>query len=416
MNCIEKILASHAGKQTVSPDDIIEVDLDYVMSNDACTVLAIDVFKKELKAEKVFDPEKLVMFMDHYTPSSSIDAAKVHRKMREFAHEQGLRNLYDGAGICHQLMIERHVQPGQVIIGADSHTCSYGSLGALATGMGSTDVAIAWQQGKIWMKVPHTLKIDVTGKWPKAVYAKDLMLKVVGELTASGATYKALYFTGEAIEALSISGRTTLCNMAIETGAKFAYISPDKKTAEYLDRIGRAQEFCFENEQDTGNFESTVHIDVSTLTPQIARPGRVDDVCNIDTLKGTKVDELFLGACTNGSFDDLAVAAQILKNRTIAPSVRMLVTPASIDIYLQAINAGFIETFIKSGAMVNHPGCSACFGGSGGILGPKEVLLSTANRNFKGRVGSSESEIYLASPAVIAASAITGTITDPREV
>lgn len=416
MNCIEKILAAHAGKQTVSPGDIIEVELDYVMSNDACTVLAIDVFQNELKAKKVFDPEKVIMFMDHYTPSSSIEAAKVHRRMREFAGEQHLSNLYDGVGICHQLMIENHVTPRQLIIGADSHTCSYGCLGALATGMGSTDIAIAWQQGKIWMKVPETLKIHVTGTWPNGVYAKDLMLNVVGKLTASGATYKALYFTGEAIKALSISGRTTLCNMAIETGAKFAYISPDEKTAEYLGNVGRPLEINFIDEQNLGSFEQTITIDVSTLEPQIARPGRVDDVCSIATVKGTSVDELFLGACTNGSFDDLAVAAQILENRTIAPSVRMLVTPASNEIYLKAVKAGFIETFVQCGAMVNHPGCSACFGGSGGILGPKEVLLSTANRNFKGRVGSGEAEIYLASPAVIAASAITGTITDPREV
>jgi len=351
--------------------------------------------------------------MDHYTPSSSIAAADSHNKMRKFALDQGLRYVYDGAGVCHQLMMEHHVLPGQLIVGADSHTCTYGALGALATGMGSTDVAVAWKEGRIWMKVPEAMRITVSGQWPAHVYAKDLILKIIGDLTVKGATYKALCFDGPAVQALRISERMTICNMAIEAGAKFAYVQPDATTEAYMKKAGREGYRVFTDDADA-RYERTMEYDVSALAPQIAFPHSVDNVRDISTFAGTVIDELFLGACTNGRFADLEIAAAILKGRKIAGNVRFLVTPASKDVYLQALEAGLIRIFMESGAMVSAPGCSACFGGSGGILGKGERLLTTANRNFRGRVGSPDSEIYLASPAVVAASAINGCITDPR--
>ena len=415
MNAIEKILAAHSEETAVCPGQIITVKLDYVMANDATACLAIDIFNDQLMARRVFDPDKVILVMDHYTPSSSINAADTHNRMRAFAREQELRYVYDGRGVCHQLMLEHHVRPGQLIIGADSHTCTYGALGALATGMGSTDVAVAWRQGRIWMKVPEAIKITVSRQWPRGVSAKDLILKVVGDLTAKGATYKALCFSGPGIEALGVSERMTMCNMAIEAGAKFAYIPPDDKTAAYLHSLGRSDYPIFADDEDA-LYERSLEYDISTLAPQIAFPHSVDNVRDIAAFEGLAIDALFLGACTNGRYEDLAVAAGILRGKRIADSVRFLVTPASDDIYLRAMASGLIATFIECGAMIGTPGCSACFGGTGGILGRGERLLTTANRNFKGRVGSPESEIYLASPAVVAASAIKGCITDPRRI
>ncbi len=415
MNAIEKILAAHSGETAARPGQIIDVALDYVMANDATACLAIDIFENELRADRVVDRDKVVLVMDHYTPSCSIEAADTHNRMRAFAGEQQLSHVHDGEGICHQLMMEHYVRPGQVIVGADSHTCTYGALGALATGMGSTDVAVAWQQGTIWMKVPAAIKIEVVGDWPIGVGAKDLVLRIIGDLTAQGAGYKALCFGGPAIKALGMSGRMTIANMAIEAGAKFAYFEPDTTTAAWLRAMGRADYPLFTDDPDA-EYEQQLSYDVSRLAPQVAAPHSVDNVGDISRYAGTAINELFLGACTNGRYEDLEIAATILGGRKIAPTVRMLVTPASRKVYLQAMESGLIAIFLKSGAMVSHPGCSACFGGTGGILGKNERLLTTANRNFRSRVGSFESEIYLASPAVVAASALAGAITDPREI
>jgi len=415
MNAVEKIIAAHSKNAVVRPGQIVDVDLDFVMANDATATLAIDIFSNKLAADRVFDAEKVILVMDHYTPSSSIDAADTHSKMRRFAREQGLPHVYDGSGVCHQLMMEHHVRPGQLIIGADSHTCTYGALGALATGMGSTDIAVAWQQGKIWMKVPESIRIMVGGEWPVHVLAKALILKVIGDLTARGATYKALCFVGPAIQALDLSGRMTICNMAIEAGAKFAYIQPDAKTQEYMQKAGRKGYDLFFDDEDS-EYERQLAYNVSDLAPQIAFPHSVDNVRDITAFEGMAINEIFLGACTNGRYEDLETAAAILRDRKIATTVRLLVTPASKEIFLRAMEAGLIATLMESGAMIANPGCSACFGGTGGILGKGERLLTTANRNFRGRVGSADSEIYLASPATIAASAITGTITDPRRI
>ncbi len=415
MNAVEKIIAAHSTRQEVWPGQIVDVELDAVMANDATASLAIDIFRDGLRAERVFDAAKVILVMDHYTPSSSIDAAETHGRMRRFAREQGLAHVHDGSGVCHQLMIEQHVQPGQLLIGTDSHTCTYGALGALATGMGSTDIAVAWQSGRIWMKVPESIKITVNGEWPEHVCAKDLILKILGDLTAYGATYKAICFTGPAIRALTVSGRLPLCNMAIEAGAKFAYIQPDEKTEDFMQLVGRSDYRIFHDDEDAA-YERQLTYDVSGLSPQIAFPHSVDNVADISDFEGLVLDEIFLGACTNGRYEDLEIAAHILRGRKIAANVRLLVSPASTEIFLQAMASGLIATFVESGAMIAHPGCSACFGGTGGILGHGERLLTTANRNFRGRVGSPDSEIYLASPATVAASALTGTITDPRRI
>jgi 3-isopropylmalate/(R)-2-methylmalate dehydratase large subunit len=417
MNAIEKIIAAHAGLKTVKPGQIVDVKLDYVMANDATTTLAIDVFQKELKGERVFDREQVVLVMDHYTPCCTVDAAETHKKMRRFGRDQELKYVYDGVGVCHQLMLEHHAKPGDFIIGADSHTCSYGAIGALSTGMGSTDVAVGWMEGKVWIKVPSTIKIRVSGKWPKGVYSKDLVLKLIGDLTAKGATYKALVFEGEAIRDLTVSERATLCNMGIEAGAKFAYVQPDEKVKAFMKKMGREYYPVIEADADAdASYERVLTYNVADLEPQIAYPHSVDQVKPLSDFEGLEIDEVFLGACTNGRFEDLEIAAAILKGKKISDKVRMLITPASNAVYMEAMERGLIRTFIESGAMISTPGCSACFGGTIGIIGPGERLLTTANRNFKGRVGSPDGEIYLASPATAAASALYGEITDPRKV
>ncbi|KJR97044.1 MAG: 3-isopropylmalate dehydratase [Desulfobulbaceae bacterium BRH_c16a] len=415
MNVIEKILAAHCCHDHVHPGMIVDIAPDLTMVNDATACLAIDIFKNQLQAEKVDDPAKVIMIMDHYTPSCSIDAADTHNTMRAFAREQQLQYVYDGIGVCHQLMMERHVRPGQLIIGADSHTCTYGALGALATGMGSTDVAVAWKSGRSWMKVPESIRINVTGAWPIGIDAKDLILKIVGDLTTGGATYKALVFSGPGIRALGVSQRMTLCNMVIEAGAKFSYIQPDEKTAAFMKELKRLDYSVFTDDADA-TYGKTLEYDVSSLEPQIAFPHSVDNVKAIGAAEGIAIDEFFLGACTNGRYEDLEVAAAILQGKRIAAGSRLLVTPASNAVYLRAVASGVITTLVESGAMIGTPGCSACFGGTAGILGKNERLLTTANRNFRGRVGSPDSEIYLAGPAVLAASALNGCITDPRRI
>ena len=412
MNAIEKIIAAHSGKSSVSPGDMVEVGLDYVMANDATTTLAIDIFGGKLEETQIFDRDKVIIIMDHYTPSSSVNAADTHNKMREFCRAHKIAYVYDGQGVCHQLMLEKHVCPGQVIIGADSHTCTYGAVGALSTGMGSTDTAVAWADGRIWMKIPETIKISVSGKWPKGVYAKDLILKIIGDISVSGATYKALLFEGEAVESLSISQRATLCNMGIEAGAKFAYVQPDEKVYAFMKEAGREDYTVYEADEDAQYFKM-LNYDVSNLSPQIAAPPSVDNVKDISEFEGMEIDQFFIGACTNGRYEDLEVAAGILKGKKISENARMLVTPASRDIYIKASEKGLLKIFMESGAMISNPGCSACFGGTVGLLGNGEKMLSTANRNFTGRVGSPNAKIYLANPAVVAASALTGKVTMP---
>lgn len=413
MNCIEKIIAKHAGLEVVVPGQIVEVNVDYVMTNDATTALSCDIFKNQIKCDKVWNSEKVIMIMDHYTPSNSIDSAEYHIRMRNFAKEQKLKYVYDGVGVCHQLMIENHLTPGELVIGADSHTCTYGGIGALSTGMGSTDIAVSWVDGKTWLKVPETIKIVLDGMLENYLSAKDIILQIIGDLTASGASYKALELCGSAIDNMSISSRLTLCNMAIEAGAKFAFIAPDEKVIEFVESKGRKVKDIVRADFDA-KYEKTLNYDLSKLNPKVACPNSVDNVMDVTEVEGMELDEIFLGACTNGRLEDLEVAANILKGKKISEKVRFLVTPASREIYLKALEKGILKTLMESGAMINNPGCSTCFGATNGLLAKDERLLSTANRNFKGRVGSDQAYIYLASPATVATSALFGKITDPR--
>lgn len=415
MNCIEKIIAKHAGIKSVKPGEIVEVEVDFVMTNDATTALSCDIFHKQIEGKNVWNSEKLIMVMDHYTPSNSIESAEYHVRMRKFAEEQNLKYVYDGVGVCHQLMIEHHVSPGELVIGADSHTCTYGGIGVLATGMGSTDIAVSWVDGKTWMKVPETIKIVLNGELKDKVSAKDIILNIIGDLTASGARYKALEICGEAIDKMSISSRLTLCNMGIEAGAKFAFIAIDEKVIDFVTSKGREVKEIVQADADA-KYEKVLTYDLNNLNPKVACPNSVDNIKDINEVEGIELDEIFLGACTNGRLEDLEIAAGILKGKKIDSNVRFLVTPASREVYLEALEKGILKILMESGAMINNPGCSTCFGATNGVLARNERLLSTANRNFRGRVGSGQSEIYLASPATIATSALYGKITDPRRL
>jgi len=417
MNISEKILAAASGRDEVHPDEIVEAKVDMAMINEITGPLAIEAFHK-IGVREVWDRNRIVMVLDHQVPADSVRSAILHKIMREFAREQNIPNLYDVGfgGVCHQVMMEKgHARPGMLIVGADSHTCTYGALGAFATGIGSTEMAAVFATGEIWLKVPHTVRVWVEGEFQSFVCAKDLILKIAGEVKADGAIYKALEFAGPTIDSMSVSGRMTLCNMAVEMGAKTGIVNPDEKTISYV--RGRSKEGfrVFRSDPDA-RYERTLKFDVTDLEPQVACPHSVDNVKPVSEVEGTPIDQAFIGSCTNGRLEDLEVAASIIKGRTVKRGVRLLVTPASQEVYLEALKEGLIEVFIKAGACVCNPTCGACFGGHMGLLAPGETCISSSNRNFIGRMGSPEAEIYLASPATVAASALKGEITDPRRV
>jgi len=416
MNIIEKILANASGKQEVSPGEIVETKIDVAMTHDLTGPLAIKSFH-EIGAKKVWDSNKVVIILDHLVPASSVISAELHKTVRNFAEEQHIQNFYDvgRGGVCHQVMPEKgHVRPGEVIVGSDSHTCTYGAFGAFATGIGSTEMAAVFATGKLWFRVPEVIKVDVTGKFKKMVSAKDLTLKIVGEIGADGAIYKGLEFGGSTIRDMTIDGRMVLSNMAVEMGAKAGLIEPDKKTVDYV-KARTDKPFTPVKSDPDSTYERVVDVDVSELEPQVAVPHSVDNVKPVSEVEDVKVDQAFIGSCTNGRIEDLRVAAQILKGKKIARGVRLVVIPASQEIYLNAINEGLIKTFMDAGATVGNPNCGPCLGGHMGILAEGEACISTSNRNFIGRMGSTKSFVYLASPATVAASAITGKITDPRK-
>jgi len=416
MNIIEKILANASGKQEVSPGEIVEAKIDVAMTHDLTGPLAIKSFN-EIGAKKVWDSNKVVIIIDHLVPASSVISAELHKTVRNFAEEQHIENFYDvgRGGVCHQVMPEKgHVRPGEVIVGSDSHTCTYGAFGAFATGIGSTEMAAVFATGKLWFRVPEVIKVDVTGKFKKMVSAKDLTLKIVGEIGADGAIYKGLEFGGSTIRDMTIDGRMVLSNMAVEMGAKAGLIEPDKKTVDYV-KARTDKPFTPVKSDPDSTYERVVDVDVSELEPQVAVPHSVDNVKPVSEVEDVKVDQAFIGSCTNGRIEDLRVAAQILKGKKIARGVRLVVIPASQEIYLNAINEGLIKTFMDAGATVGNPNCGPCLGGHMGILAEGEACISTSNRNFIGRMGSTKSFVYLASPATVAASAITGKITDPRK-
>jgi 3-isopropylmalate/(R)-2-methylmalate dehydratase large subunit len=408
----EKILSRAAGRD-VKAGEITLVKLDFVMGQDGTSPLAIKAFR-EMGGTRVFDPKRIAFVIDHSAPSPNHGVSQLHALMREFAKETGII-LYDiGEGVCHQLLPERgHVAPGDVVIGADSHTCTYGALGAFATGVGSTDLAAGMIAGKTWFRVPSTIKLTFDGELPTGVFSKDLALAMAREFTADGATYKALEITGSALAPLSMDARFTISNMAIEVGAKVGLMVPDRTTLEWAQRYAD-HDFEPLYPDDDAPYEREIVIDASRLTPLVAKPHRVDNVAPVEEVDGTPVQQAFIGTCTNGRLEDLQIAAKILAGRKVAPSTRLIIAPASKRVLLDAMRTGIVETLIEAGAVFVTPGCGCCVGTHNGVPSDNENVISTANRNFKGRMGNPNAFIYLASPATVAASAIEGRITDPR--
>ncbi len=418
MNITEKILANASGKKAVHPGEIVDANVDMIMVHDLTGPLAVEAFKK-IGTPKVWDNKKVVVILDHQVPAESVKAAELHKTMRQFAKDQNL-TFYDvgRGGICHQVMPEKgHVNPGEVIVGADSHTCTYGAFGAFATGIGSTEAAAVFATGKIWFKVPPTIKIDVKGKFQKNVTPKDLILAIIGKLGVDGAIYRATEFTGPTIKNMSIAGRMTICNMAVEMGAKNGIIAPDETTRKFLvDRVKALQDFKSLQSDKDATYEKTVEFDVSKMPSQVACPSSVDNVKPASEIGTIPIEQAFIGSCTNGRLEDLQVAAQILKGRKIKDGVRALVIPASQEVYRQAMREGLLEIFTDAGAIVCGSACGPCLGGHIGLLAAGETCVSSSNRNFIGRMGSTQANVYLASPATVAASAVTGKITDPAEL
>ncbi len=418
MNITEKILAKASGKKAVHPGEIVDANVDMVMVHDLTGPLAVEAFKK-IGVQKVWDSKKAVVILDHQVPAESVKAAELHKTMRQFAKDQNLR-IYDvgKGGICHQVMPEKgHVVPGTVIVGADSHTCTYGAFGAFATGIGSTEAAAVLATGKIWLKVPEAIKVNVTGHFPKYVTPKDLILSIIGRVSVEGAIYESAEFTGPTIKDMCIAGRMTLCNMAVEMGAKNGIIEPDEITRKFLEgRVKNLPDFEALKSDKDAVYRRTVDFDVSKMEPQIACPSSVDNVKPVSEVGNVPIEQAFIGSCTNGRIEDLRIAAQILKGRRVKDGVRALVIPASQEVYKQALDEGLMDVFIDAGAIVCGSACGPCLGGHIGLLAANEVCVSTSNRNFIGRMGSTQASVYLASPATVAASAVTGKITDPRKM
>jgi len=386
------------------------------MVNDITGPLAIEVMKK-VGVERVWDPSRVVVILDHQAPADNINSAELHIKMRNFVRKFGIKHFYDvGRGICHQILVEEgFTKPGDIVIGADSHTCTVGALGAFGIGVGSTDAASAILTGKIWLKVPESMKIVIKGEFAEFVSPKDLILSIIGDIGADGATYMAVEFTGETIRKMGISGRLTMCNMAVEMGAKTGIIEPDERTLEYLARIGVDvnNNRLIRSDPDAEYCEIREY-DVSKLKPMVAIPHRVDNVKPVEEVEGIEVDQVFIGSCTNGRVEDLLDVLRIVKGRKIAKNVRCIVIPASMKEFEKALSMGIIFELIRAGCLVYSPTCGPCLGGHLGVLGKDEVAVSTSNRNFIGRMGHKESKVYLVSPATAAATAITGKLTDPR--
>ncbi|MFC1926498.1 3-isopropylmalate dehydratase large subunit [Chloroflexota bacterium] len=409
----EKILSEKSGTDAHAGDIVIAgVDLAFVQ--DGTGPLAVRQFES-CGFNQLANPAATILFLDHAAPCSTKELANDHILLYDFARRTGARLADVGEGVCHQLVAESDAGPGEVIVGADSHTVTAGALGAFATGMGSTDVAIAFALGKTWLRVPESVKIAVKGRFPKGVLAKDLILHLIGSIGADGATYKSLEFCPESINQLAISERLTIANMAVEAGAKVGLFPSDEVTRDYLESRGRVQKYRPLQPDADAVYDEVIEIDASKLEPMVAKPHTVDNTAPVGDIAGTKIQQVFIGTCTNGRLDDFKVAAEILKGRKRHPDTRLLIAPASREILSGAIEAGYIQVFIEAGGVILPPGCAACVGVHQGVLGDGEVCLSTANRNFHGRMGNPASFIYLASPATAAASAISGEITDPRE-
>ena len=409
----EKVLGAKAGK-TVEAGEIVTVSPDYILSHDNSAAI-IQEFRK-LAIERVKCAEKIVIVLDHVVPASSERYAQNHKDIREFVKEQGIPHFFDvHHGICHQVFSENgFALPGKLILGADSHTTSYGAFGAFSAGIGRSEAASVWATDEIWLKVPQTIRIEISGKLPAMVFAKDVILKIIGEEGADRANYKAVEFTGSAAQSFSLASRLVIANMAAEMGAKNGYFVPDEKALTWLEERAQSEFEVVASDSDA-NYEAVLDYDISGIEPQVACPHTVDNVYPVTEVQGTPFHQAIIGTCTNGRIEDLKVAAQILRGKKVHPDVRVLAIPASRKEYLQALQQGDLEILVDAGCLVLNPGCGPCLGAHQGILAPGEVAISTANRNFRGRMGSRDSAIYLASPATVAASALEGKVADPRK-
>ena len=419
MTMTQKILADHAGVKEVHAGELIEANVDIVMANDITGPMALPIFKK--MADKVFDKDKVVLVPDHFTPNKDIKSAENSKAIREFSREQGLTHHMEQGkcGVEHAILPESGiVVAGDAVIGADSHTCTYGAIGAFSTGVGTTDIATGMATGQLWFKVPSAIKFNLHGKLPKYVSGKDVILHIIGRIGVDGALYKSMEFTGEGVKELSMADRFTICNMAIEAGAKNGIFPVDEAAIEYLDKHAKRDYKIYEADKDA-EYEEVVDVDLSAIRPTVAfphLPGNAKTVDEIEAMDKIYIDQVVIGSCTNGRMEDLRKAAAILKGKKVADNVRVMVVPATQKIYLQCILEGILETFVEAGCAVNTPSCGPCMGGHMGVLAKGEKCVSTTNRNFVGRMGHVDSEIYLASPAVAAASAVTGKISQPSDL
>lgn len=415
MNITEKILAKASGNSEVSPGDTIDTNIDVAMSHDGTSPPTIKVFEKI--ADKVWDPDKIVLVFDHNVPANTMGSAEFQQVVRSFAKKQNIMNIYkQGEGICHQVLPEKgHVVPSTVMVGADSHTCTYGAFGAFATGLGATDLAMVYATGKTWFNVPESFKINVNGTFKENVYSKDLILNIIKKIGSYGATYKSLEFHGDTIDNMSVDGRLTMTNMVIECGAKNGIMIPNKQTEEYLHQRN-ITDYTITRPDKDASYEKVYDFDVDDLMPQVACPHNVDNVEDVDKVEGTTINQAVLGSCTNGRYEDLKQAARILENHKVQEDVQLLIFPASRAIYQRAIDEGLINIFNDANAIICNPGCGPCLGAHMGVMTDDMTCISTTNRNFLGRMGSAKSYVYLSNPAVVAASAIKGEITNPSEI
>lgn len=414
MTIAEKIIARAAGLKEVKAGEIHTVELDYLMSNDGTTHLTIDMYN-QLKHPHIKDKNKLVWIVDHNVPCDSPKTAASQKKMRDFARENDI-TFYEGAGICHQIMSEKYVAPGMLIFGADSHTCTYGALGAFGTGVGCTDYLYGMVTGTSWVMVPETMQFRLHGHLSHGATARDLILTIIGKIGANGANYRAMEFTGDGLHTLTMSDRLSICNLCVEAGAKTALMETDDVVMDYLKAHGgRKPKAVFTSDPDA-HFYQVYDIDLDTIVPVVAKPHFVDNIAKVEEVEGTKINEAFLGSCNNGRIEDLRLGASIIKGKKVADKVRFLVVPASREVYLQALDEGLIDIFMESGAIVMNPNCSVCWGSCQGVIGKDEVLISTGTRNFKGRCGDKNSFVYLGSAATVTASAIAGCITKASDL
>jgi len=411
----QKILQTHCTSEKVYTGEFVDAKIDLIMVHEQLGGRINKEYEK-LELDKVWDPNKIFFILDHWVPAPTISAAQMHQDCREFAERFGfIHNMGINKGICHQVLPEMgFARPGMLIVGSDSHTTTYGAFNCLSTGIGAADVSVVFATGNLWFKVPESYKIELTGKFKKGVMSKDFILTYIGDITTKGAIYKSLEFYGVGAEMLSIDSRMTISNMVVEAGAKFGSFLHDKNLELWLKNRTIEQYTPIIPDHDAV-YEKIFEYDLTDITPVVAKPSNPDNVAKIEEVEDIEIDQAFLGSCTNGRMEDLRIAAQILKGKTISNRTRLIITPASQEIYMNALSEGLIEIFLQSGAVVTHSTCGACIGGHLGVLGPDEICLSSTNRNFIGRMGAPTSQIYLASPATVAASALKGKITDPRE-